>query len=60
MSAKQEEDMPVRQRCPNGERWNTKTKRCEKKKPKKYTFKRGQGQGQVILQRKEIDPNDLK
>jgi superfamily II DNA or RNA helicase len=61
MSTNQEENLPVRQqRCPNGERWNTKTKRCEKKKPKKYTFKRGLGQGQVILQRKEGVNDELQ
>jgi superfamily II DNA or RNA helicase len=47
-------------RCPNGERFNTKTKRCEKKKPKKYTFKRGQGIGQVGLLRTEKPNVDLQ
>ena len=34
-------------RCENGTRWNNKTKKCEPKTSKKYTFKRGEGTGQV-------------
>ena len=49
-----------KKRCQTGKRWNTKTKRCEDKKPKKYTFKRGEGKGQVILQRKPTESNDLQ
>ena len=54
MSSENKDPVEKRERCPNGERWNTRTKKCEAKKPKKYTFKRGQGQGQVILQKKDL------
>ena len=44
-----------KQRCPNGERWNNKTKKCEPKKSKKYTFEKGRGRGQVQT-KKNRDP----
>jgi hypothetical protein len=49
-----DKDKNTRKRCPNGERWNNKTKKCEPKKEKKYTFERGKGIGQVAQKRKEL------
>jgi len=45
-------ELEKKQRCENGTRWNNKTKKCEPKKSKKYTFKRGEGRGQVKQKRK--------
>jgi len=44
-------ELNKKQRCENGTRWNNKTKKCEPKKPKKYTFKKGEGRGQVEQKR---------
>jgi superfamily II DNA or RNA helicase len=45
-------ELEKKRRCENGTRWNNKTKKCEPKKSKKYTFKRGEGRGQVEQKRK--------
>ena len=54
----EKEEIPIvtveKKRCPNGQRWNTNTKKCEPKKPKKYTFKMGQGKGQVAATKKNL------
>jgi superfamily II DNA or RNA helicase len=46
-----------KRRCENGTRWNHKTKKCEPKTSKKYTFKRGEGRGQVEQKRKGPEPS---